>query len=283
MTEASLSVTHTSQRASHLHSANFGMFGLNLWRHRALLRHLISRNIRMQYKQSVLGYAWILLSPLAQLLTLAFIFSVVFPTAELGDTPYILFLFVGLLPWIFFSNALMNAIESIVSGANLVTAVFFPREILVVAAILVRFVDLIAGTFILIALVLYTGHGIGLATFWLPPLFILHLLFISGLSLPLAALNLYFHDVRYLVGVVIYLWFFLTPILYPLSQVPEEYRWIFRLNPNGRLIEAYRYAMIDNVSPPLASVGIIFLLAVGSLAIGYFIFKKLEGAFADYI
>jgi len=99
----------------------------------------------------------------------------------------------------------------------------------------------------------------------------------------LAALNLYFHDVRYLVGVVIYLWFFLTPILYPLSQVPEKYQWIFRLNPNGRLIEAYRYAMIDNISPPLASVGIITALAIASLALGYFIFKKLEGAFADYI
>jgi lipopolysaccharide transport system permease protein len=283
LSEASLTVTHTAQRAGHLASANFGMFGLNMWRHRELLRHLISRNIRMQYKQSILGYAWILVNPLTQLLTLAFIFSVVFPSPPMEGASFTLFLFVGLLPWIFFSNAVLGAVDSIIGGASLVTAVYFPREILVVAAILVRFVDLIAGLIILVALILITGQAIGLATLWLPLLFLLHFIFISGLSLPLAALNLYFHDIRYLVGVVIYLWFFLTPIFYPLSQVPERFMWIYRINPNARLIETYRYALIDNISPPLGSVAIIAVLAVASLAIGYFIFKKLEGAFADYI
>ena len=283
MTESTIAVTHTSRRAGHLASANFGMFGVNLWRNRDLLLHLISRNIRMQYKQSILGYAWIILNPLTQLLTLAFIFSVVFPAQHTAGVPYTLFLFVGLLPWVFFSNAVLGAAESIVGGATLVTAVYFPREILVVAAILVRFVDLLAGLVILLALIIYTGHPIGASAAWLPLLFLLHLIFISGLSLPLAALNLYFHDVRYLVGVIIYLWFFLTPILYPLSQVPEEYREIYRINPNGRLIEAYRYALIENVSPPLGSVAMIALLAVISLAVGYFLFKKMEGSFADYI
>jgi len=283
LTESTIAVTHTSRRAGHLASANFGMFGVNLWRNRDLLLHLISRNIRMQYKQSILGYAWIILNPLTQLLTLAFIFSVVFPAQHTAGVPYTLFLFVGLLPWVFFSNAVLGAAESIVGGATLVTAVYFPREILVVAAILVRFVDLLAGLVILLALIIYTGHPIGASAAWLPLLFLLHLIFISGLSLPLAALNLYFHDVRYLVGVIIYLWFFLTPILYPLSQVPEEYREIYRINPNGRLIEAYRYALIENVSPPLGSVAMIALLAVISLAVGYFLFKKMEGSFADYI
>lgn len=283
MTETTIAVTHTSRRASHLTSANFAMFGVNIWRHRDLLLHLISRNIRMQYKQSLLGYAWILLNPLAQLLTLAFIFSIVFTTQTTAGVPYTLFLFVGMLPWIFFSNAVLGAVESIVGGSSLVTAVYFPREILVVAAILVRFVDLLAGIVILLALIIYTGHPIGASTAWLPVLFLLHLIFISGVSLPLAALNLYFHDIRYLVGVIMYLWFFLTPILYPLSQVPEEYRFIYRANPNGRLIEAYRYALIENVSPPLGSVGIIAILAVVFLAVGYFLFKKMEGSFADYI
>jgi lipopolysaccharide transport system permease protein len=245
--------------------------------------HLISRNIRTQYKQSMLGYAWIILNPVTQLLTLAFIFSIVFPNPQTTGVPYTLFLFVGLLPWVFFSNAVLGAVDSIASGSTLVTAVYFPREILVVAAILVRFVDLIAGLLILFVLLIYTGHPVGASALWLPVLFLLHLLFISGLSLPLAALNLYFHDIRYLVGVVIYLWFFLTPILYPLSQVPEDYRWIYRLNPNGRLIEAYRYALIENVSPPLGSVGIIFALSLVCLAVGYFLFKKMEGSFADYI
>jgi len=259
------------------------MFGVNIWRHRDLLLHMISRNIRVQYKQSILGYTWILLNPITQLLTLAFIFSVVFPSQHQGDTPFTVFLFVGLLPWIFFSNAVLGAIESITGGANLVTAVYFPREILVVAAILVRFVDLIAGIGILIVLIAVTGQSVGLATLWLPLLFFFHFVFISGFSLPLAALNLYFHDVRYLVGVIIYLWFFLTPIFYPISAVPEQYQWVYKINPNARLIEAYRYALLDNVSPPLGSVAIIAGLAFVSLAIGYFAFKKMEGSFADYI
>ena len=283
MTEATISVTHTSQRAGHLDSANFAMFGINIWRNRDLLMHMISRNIRVQYKQSILGYAWILVNPITQLLTLAFIFSVVFATQHPAGVPFSLFLFVGLLPWIFFSNAVMGAVDSITGGANLVTAVYFPRELLVVAAVLVRFVDLLAGIAIMVALIVITGQNIGVAAIWVPFLYIVHIVFISGISLPLAALNLYFHDVRYLVGVIIYLWFFLTPIFYPVTAVPDEYRWIYDANPNARLIETYRYALLDNVSPPLQSVGIIVLLAIVSLAVGYFIFKKLEGSFADYI
>src|SRR5688572_2902562 len=114
MTEATITVTHSSRRAGHLDSANFAMFGVNIWRHRELLMHVISRNIRIQYKQSILGYAWILVNPITQLLTLAFIFSVVFESeATQNGVPFTLFLFVGLLPWIFFSNAFLGAVDSI--------------------------------------------------------------------------------------------------------------------------------------------------------------------------
>jgi lipopolysaccharide transport system permease protein len=260
----------------------FDLFS-NLRRNRELLMHLVSRNIRSQYKQSILGYAWILLNPIAQLATLAFIFSVVFVMGPNGRGSFSLFLFVGLLPWIFFTNAITAATDSVAHGANLVTAVYFPREILVVAAVLVRVVDLIAGALILAVLIVESGQPLTFSALWVIPLFFLHLVFIVGLSLPLAALNLFFRDIRYLVGVITYLWFFLTPIFYSINDVPQRYRFVWDLNPNARLISSYRYALLDNVSPPIGSVVALAILSFACLGVGYFIFKKLEPSFAEHV
>jgi len=256
---------------------------LAVWQHRELLLHLISRNLRVQYKQSVLGYAWIILNPLAQLLTLAFVFSVVFPSQSQQDAPFTLFLFVGLLPWIFFSNAVSAATDSISGGASMVTAVYFPRELLVVSAVLVRFVDLIAGAIILAVLLILAGQPLGWAALWLPVLLLLQFAFVIGLSLPLAALNLFFHDIRYLVGVLLYLWFFFTPIFYARSIVPARYDIVYDLNPIARLIDSYRYALLQDVGPPWGSVAAVVGLCLLTLAIGYALFKKMEPAFADSI
>ena len=270
--------TYSSVRGGSLRT-----FWGNLWAYHELLSHLVSRNLRVQYKQSILGYAWIVLNPVSQLLTLTFVFTEVFHSPSQSGAPFILFLFCALLPWIFFSNAVLAATESVVSGSNLVTAVYFPREMLVVAAVLGRFVDLLAGLVILAVLFIVSGHPLGIASVWVPPIFIMHLVFVIGLSMPLAALNLFFHDIRYLVGVAIYLWFFFTPIFYPMSAVPERYRQLYELNPNARIVDAYRYALLENVSPPLGSVLAICVLALLSLAIGYYLFKKMEPAFADYV
>ena len=253
------------------------------WQYRELLLHLVSRNVRIQYKQSILGYAWILLNPVSQLVTLAFIFSIVFPAQSQYDAPFTLFLFIGLLPWLFFANAISAATESISGAANMVTSVYFPRELLVLSAVLVRVVDLIAGALILAVIVLLTGQPLGWAYVWLPVLLVLQVLFVMGLAMPLAALNLYFHDVRYLTAVVLYLWFFFTPIFYSITAVPERYRLIYDLNPNSRFIEAYRYALLENISPPIESVMAVIAISLAVLAAGYYLFKGMEPGFADQI
>ncbi|MGE3845100.1 MAG: ABC transporter permease [Vicinamibacterales bacterium] len=253
------------------------------WRYRELLWHLVSRNIRVQYKQSILGYAWILLNPISQLVTLSFIFSVVFPAQSQFEAPFALFLFIGLLPWVFFSNAVSAATESISGAANMITSVYFPRELLVLASVLVRVVDLIGGAIILAVLILFTGQPLGWAYLWLPVLLTLQIIFVCGMSMPLAALNLYFHDVRYLTAVVLYLWFFFTPIFYSLTAVPERYRWVWDLNPNSRFNEAYRYALLENISPPIESVIAVVVFSVVALVVGYFLFKGMEPGFADQI
>jgi len=263
--------------------AHLGFFAINVWRYQELLRHLMIRDIKAQYKQSVLGYAWIILNPIAQLLILSFVFTTALRPATQSGTPYPLFLATGLLPWIFFANAVTSATSSITSGPNLITSVYFPREMLVIAAVLVRLVDLGAALIIVGALLILNGQSVSWTAVWLPFLITIHILFVIGFALPMAALNLFFRDVRFLVTTALSLWFFVTPIFYSLSAVPERYRLIYDLNPNARLIQAYRWALFEGVSPPLESVAWAGVLAGLSLLVGYYVFKKLEPYFADYI
>ncbi len=258
------------------------LFAVNVWRYRQLLGHLISRSIKSQFKQSFLGYVWLFANPLAQLVILSFVFSTLLKTPSQG-VAFPIFLFAGLLPWIFFSSALLSSTESILGAYNLVTSVYFPRELLVVAAVLARIVDLAAGTLLLVLLLLVHDQSLSASALWLPLVFAVQLLFTIGLSLPLAALNLFFHDVRFLVGVGLNLWFFLTPVMYPVDVVPQSYRFLYELNPNARFIEAYRSYLYRGQSPEVTNLLLGLAMALLTLAAGYFIFKKLEPAFADRI
>lgn len=261
---------------------NLGPSLLDLWRRRELLWYMTIRHLRGQYKQSILGYAWAILNPLMQMLILSFVFST-FVRVRIEGFPYPLFVLVGLLPWLFFSSALGSATDSVVNAASLVTKVYFPREILPTAAVLTKVVDLLFGLLILAGLMVYFGRPPELTTLWVPVLFLVHLMFTLGLALPLAALNLFFHDVRFLVGVTLTMWFYLTPVIYPVDFVPDRYRWMFELNPNALLIDAYRRVLLQGISPGLdrllLGLGIAFLTFV----VGYYLFKRMEPGFADRI
>jgi homopolymeric O-antigen transport system permease protein len=254
----------------------------NLWHRRELLWQMTVRHLRGQYKQSILGYAWALVMPLAQMLIMTFVFSTII-RIEVPGVPFALFLFVGLLPWNFFSSSVSSSTDSVVGAASLVTKVYFPREILPAAAILTKVVDLLFASIILVALMVYYGHTPTETMVWVPLLFFAQFLFTLGLSLPLAALNLFFHDVRYLVGVALTLWFYLTPIIYPVYIVPDKYQWLFDINPISVFIDAYRRVILYDQSPDMPK----FLLGLGislcTCLVGYYFFKKLEPGFADRI
>lgn len=259
------------------------MLFLNLWEHRELLWHLVMRSLKAQYKQSVIGYAWIAINPLFQFAVYNFVFALVLKTPSQAGVPFALFLFVGLVPWLFFTNSIGSATESIVSGGGLISAVYFPRELLVVAAVLTRAVDWIAGSLILVVMIAYFGFEVTWAVLWTPVLFLLYTMFTLGIAMPLGALNLFFRDVRYIVSLGLMLWFFITPILYPMATVPGEYHLLYDLNPNARFISAFRYALLEGVSPPLSGLLAASVAAVLALTIGYSLFKKMEPAFADRI
>ncbi len=262
--------------------ADLGHYLLIFWGRRSLLWHMTLRHLRGQYKQSVLGYAWAFVNPLSQMIILSFVFSTILrvPTS---DVPFPLFLFVGLLPWIFFSAAVSSATDSVVGASSLVTKVYFPREVLPTAAVLTKVVDLVLGLLILGMLMLYYGRPPEVTTVWVPLLFLIHLLFTLGLSYPLAALNLFFHDVRFLVGVALTLWFYITPVIYPVDVVPEKYRVFYDLNPNSLFINAYRRVILHGQSPGLDKLALGLVIAIITFLAGYYLFKKMEPSFADRI
>lgn len=272
---------------THFVSKSFGLTDvipslIELWRRRELLWHMTIRHLRGQYKQSILGYAWAILNPLSLMLTLSFVFSVLL-RFESGDIPYPLFLLMGLLPWIFFSMAVSSATDSITGAFSLVTKVYFPREVLPMAAVLTKIVDLGFGLIILVALMVYLGYPPVWTIVWVPVLFFIHLLFTLGMALPLAALNLFFHDVRFLVGVVLTLWFYLTPIIYPADIVPDKYQILFDLNPNALFINAYRRVVLEGVNPGADRLLLGLGIATLTFLIGYYLFKRMEPRFADRI
>ncbi len=262
---------------------DLALFLRELWHRRQLLWHMTVRHLRGQYKQSILGYAWSFLNPFSQMLIMTFVFSTILRLGGLAGVPYPLFVLMGLVPWIFFSTAVSSATDSVVGASSLVTKVYFPREILPMAAVFTKVVDLVFGLIILAGLMIYYGHAPTLTAFWVPVIFLTHLLFTMGLAMPLAALNLFFHDVRFLVGVVLTMWFYVTPIIYTVDQVPERYKIIFDLNPNSLFINAYRRVVLQDIGLGVdRGVGGI-LIKQATFLLGCYIFKRLERDFADYI
>lgn len=253
-----------------------------LWQRRELLWNVTGRNVRSQYKQSILGYAWVLVNPFMQMLVLSFVFSTILRVTSLG-VPYPLFVFVALLPWMFFSNAVSSATDSIVNSASLVTKVYFPREILVTAAVFSKIIDLLFGLLILLGLMIVYNEPPSWTVVWLPFIFGIQLIFTVGIALPLAALNLFFHDVRYLVGVLLLVWFYITPVIYPVDIVPERYKIIFDLNPLSLVINAYRRVLLSDISPGWDRLLLGFVAASATFFVGYFLFKRMEAGFADRI
>ena len=247
-----------------------------------LLRELTLREIKQRYKQSVLGYAWVILNPFFQMLVMAFVFSIIMRIPDLG-VPYPLYLYAGLLPWILFSNSLIASANVLVANAGLLTKIYFPREIFVLSTILAKIVDFLLASLVFIAFMIYFQIPINLNIFWVIPIFFIQQLFTYGLSLFLAAANLFYRDIQYLLSLFILIWMYLTPVIYSTELFPDKYRWIFQLNPMAVIINAYRQVILGGGMPNLRSLGIALGLSIFLFILGYRFFKKFEGLFADIV
>lgn len=261
-------------------------------RSRDLLVNLTLRELRGKYKRSLLGWTWSMLNPLASMLTYTLVFSLILqvelpPGDPSGLDVFPLFLLCGLLPWSFIGNSMTAGMESLIGNANLVKKVYFPREVLVASTVASFLVTFLIELGVLVVALLIAGN---LVLPWLllaVPLVAVQCAFALGLALLLSVTNVYFRDMRHIVGIVLQVWFYLTPIVYPISYVTEHTEdrgWmldLYKLNPMTAFVEAYRDLLYDLRFPAVGDVCVIVAWSAAALVGGIALFRKLEPRLAE--
>lgn len=253
----------------------------SLWKYRELVYFLTWRDVKVRYKQTILGGAWAILQPLLAMIVFTLFFGRLAGVPSDG-LPYAPFAFAGLLPWTFFANAITSSGNSLVGSSSLITKVYFPRVIIPGATVLAGLVDFAVGGVILLLLMARYGLAPGFGAFLLPVIVLLLALLALGVGLWASALNVRYRDVRYALPFIIQLWMFASPIIYPASFVPEKYRWLLLLNPLTGIIEAHRAALFGRPLPwPALGVSAVVTLVVVGLSASAF--RRMEKDFADLL
>jgi lipopolysaccharide transport system permease protein len=252
-----------------------------LWAYRELLWVLTTRDIKVRYKQTVLGFAWAIIQPVMMMVVFSIFFGRLAGMPSDGY-PYPVFVYAGLLPWTFFANAISSSGNSLVGSAQLVSKVYFPRLIIPLASVGGGLVDFAISTSVLLLLMVWYGVAWG-AELLVAPLLVAGVILVAlAVGIFLSALTVAYRDFRYVVPFLVQLWMFATPVVYPASLVPENWRWLLFLNPMAGIIEGFRAAFLGqglDVSAFLTSFGIAVIL----FFIGVAYFEKVERGFADII
>ncbi len=254
-----------------------------LWKYRELISLLIWREVRVRYKQTILGIAWVVLQPLLMTLVFTFIFASLVGISS-GGVPYALFAYVALLPWNLFAKGLTDGSKSLSSNEPLVTKVYFPRLVLPVAAVFSGLVDFAIASLLLIPLMLYYRIVPTIALLTLPIFILIALVASVGIAAWLSAVDAKYRDVRYTLAFLTQLWFFATPIVYPLSSVPVAWRGIYSLNPMVGVVEGFRWAILGgSFTPDLLLMGVSVSVIVAIFFGGLIYFRRTERIFADIV
>jgi lipopolysaccharide transport system permease protein len=253
-----------------------------IWHYRELLYFMIWRDLKVRYKQTILGASWAVLQPLATMMIFTLVFSIIarFPSDGL---PYPVFAYCALLPWYFFSKSVTSCSMSIVSNDNLIKKVYFPRLILPIATVLTNIVDFILSFFILLGLMLWFKISLTIKAF--AAIFFLLFAFIVSLSIGLwlAVLNVRYRDINHIIPFLLQLWMYLTPNFYPVSFIPEKWRPYYMLNPMVGVVEGFRWALLNKPDMDFTFLGINISMMLILLIAGLFYFEKTEKTFADVI
>ena len=254
-----------------------------VWQYRELLYFLTKRDIKVRYKQTVLGGLWAVIQPAFTMIVFTLLFGRLAKIPSDG-MPYPLFVYVGLLPWTYFANAVSASGNSLVGSANLITKVYFPRLIIPASASLGGLLDFFVALIVLAALMIHYGFVPGLLGILLFP-FLLALTFLCalGVGLWLSALNVQYRDIRYVIPFLIQLWMFVSPVIYPVSMVKGNYQRLLALNPMGGLIEAYRASILGHHPVDWSLLGISAAIIVVIFVTGLYYFRKMERRFADVV
>lgn len=253
-----------------------------LWRYRELVYFLAWRDVKVRYRQTVLGILWALIQPVVAMVIFT-IFLGRLAQVPSDGAPYALFAYTGLLPWTYFASAATGAAGSLVANSNLISKVYFPRLVIPVASVVAGLVDLAIGGALLIVLLFAFGVPPSLRLLLVPAF--VALAFITALAIGtwLSALDVQYRDVRYAIPVVVQLWLFATPVVYPASLVPERYRALMGLNPLAGVVEGFRWSLLGTGETPTALVFVSVLVVALILGTGLLYFRRVERGFADVI
>lgn len=253
-----------------------------LWAYRELLYFLAWRDIKVRYKQTVLGALWAVIPPFFTMLAFSVFFGRLAGVPTDKSIPYPIFSFAALVPWGFFQHGLSQAADSLVGSSNLIRRVYFPRLVVPLSGVLSGGVDFVIAFVFLLLLTAWYGITPTLNVLWLPAFVLLALVSALGVGLWLSALNVQFRDVRYTLGFLTQFWLFCTPIAYPSSMLAEPWRTVYGLNPMAGVVEGFRWALLD-APPPGNLVWASAGAAIFILVTGAFYFRRMERTFADTV
>lgn len=253
-----------------------------VWQSRELLYFLIWRDVKIRYKQTMLGAAWVIIQPLMTMVIFTVIFGQLARIPSDG-LPYSIFTYTALLPWQYFSQAISRSSDSLVASAHLITKIYFPRLIIPISAVLAPLVDFAIAFVVLIGMMAWFGIPPDWNALFLPLFLLLALITALAVSLFLSALNVKYRDVRYTVPFLIQFWMYASPVVYPVSIIPAQWRLLYSLNPLVGVIEGFRWALLGKESPDLSIMVVSGTVIVALLLGGIIYFKKMERTFADVI
>ena len=253
-----------------------------IWNYRELLYFLTKRDIKVRYKQTVLGGLWAVIQPAFTMLVFTLFFGRLAKMPSDG-LPYPIFVYAGLLPWTYFANAVSASGNSLVGSSNLITKVYFPRIVVPASAALAGLLDFFIALFVLAALMIWYQVLPGPGIFLFPFLVALTFLCAVGVGLWLSALNVQYRDIRYAIPFLVQVWMFVSPVIYPVSLVHGNYQWLLALNPMGGVIHAYRASLLGHQPIDWGLLGLSTLIIMALFLGGLYYFRRMEKVFADVV
>ncbi|MDD2552958.1 MAG: ABC transporter permease [Desulfotomaculaceae bacterium] len=261
--------------------ANKEKISHRLSRYIDLTAALALRDVKMRYQLTILGLYWAVLNPLLMTVVWSFVFSRIFRAQGIQGVPYVVFLFCGLTFWNLFSNSLMTAVNCLTGNASLLSKLYFPRVILPTASVMARLVDFIFSLVVLIILMLVYRVVPGKELYWIPLLILVQLIFTLGMAYIVASVNVLYRDLSQILGVLLTLWLYISPVIYTLEQVPAGIKKYFIFNPIGQLVHMEVSLVFGSGTINLAALGVTFLISCATLLLGLWVFRRLEPAFAE--
>lgn len=252
----------------------------DLYNYRELLKTSVKKDIGGKYKHSFLGVLWSFINPLLQILVYALIFPLVMKNGG-SYKDYTVFMVCGLIPWAYFTTVINRASFIMIENGNILKKVYFPRSILPLSLVTSETINFLVSCIIILAFIVIKGFGISKFILFFPLVLLIQYVLLLGIALIFSAVTVYMRDIQHFIGVVLQLLFYATPIVYSIDTIPENFRWILKWNPMTYIIEGYRAIFYNQTMPDLRSLGVLGIISIIILIVGYLLFNKLQKRFAE--